>query len=58
MNVTHQVALMAEIQEDERAFNLLMWKTIAEGEERHITMGNVLELFGDPRSWPEYSTGT
>lgn len=49
------IALMAEIQKDERAFALLTAKLFAEGRDRHMTYGDVLREFGDPRFWLEYN---
>lgn len=45
--VTNQ-ALMAEIQQDKRAMELLKARSL-----RH-TVYETLEQYGDPRRWPEY----
>lgn len=54
MTEQERVALLAEVQQDERAFNLLTLKMQAEGRAQYLNYGKTLELFGDPRSWPEY----
>jgi hypothetical protein len=49
------LALMGKVQNDERAFVLLHARTIDLGRSgRHITFGDVLREYGDPRTWPEY----
>jgi hypothetical protein len=54
MTEQERVDLLAEVQKDERAFNLLTRKMQTEGEKQYLNFGKTLELFGDPRSWPEY----
>lgn len=49
------VALMGEVQQDERAFVLLHAKAVELGRGwRYVTFGDVLREHGDPRTWPEY----
>lgn len=50
---TDLAALMAEIQQDERAFLLLHAALVRAGEG--ATFGSVLRERGDPRAWPQYA---
>lgn len=54
---TDLIALMGEVQKDERAFNLLTARLFKEGRKRYVTYGSLLAEYGDPRTWPEYANG-
>ena len=49
------IALMGEVQKDERAFGLLNARVFSESKKRYVTFGSVLTKYGDPRTWPEYA---